>query len=108
MGALRAPGPEDGAHGTALGAAVHGNTSPDLFDASGTSRGSEDDTRILPLAVGGRYARRPAFPVERKNALRQDFHHLPASEEAGRKTRVGADLQTCGRRRLADRSRIPC
>ena len=41
----------------------------------------------------GGYARRPALPLEREDALRQDLHHLPARQEARRQARARGDLQ---------------
>ena len=53
----------------------------DVRHAAGAGRSGESNPRLLPLAVGGRHARRPALPLEREDALRQDLHHLSAREE---------------------------
>ena len=74
-----------------------------ISDAPRTGRSGEDDARLLPLALGGRHARRPAFPVEREDALRQNLHHLPTRQEAWRQAGARADLQARGGRRVADR-----
>jgi hypothetical protein len=51
---------------------------------------------------------RPALPVEREDALRQDLHHLPARQKARGQARAGGDLQARRRGCLADRPGIPC
>src|ERR1035437_5153767 len=63
---------------------------------SSTRRIPNGNSRILPLALGGRQTRRPAFPVEREDAFRQDFHRLSASEEAWGQTCARGDIQACG------------
>ena len=55
----------------------------------------------------GGHARRPALPLEREDALRQDLHHLPARQEARRQARARGDLQARRRGCVADRPRIP-
>ena len=52
--------------------------------------------------LGGGHARRPALPLEREDALRQDLHHLPARQEARRQARAGGDLQARGGGCVAD------
>ena len=57
--------------------------------------------------LAGGHARRPALPLEREDALRQDLHHLPARQEARRQTRARGHLQARRRRCVADGPRVP-
>ena len=57
--------------------------------------------------LGGGHARRPALPLEREDALRQDLHHLPARQEARRQARARGDLQARRRGCVADGPRVP-
>ena len=107
MDALLGQGREDRAHRAAHGPAVHRHASRDVRDAPGAGRGREQDARLLPLDLEGGYARRPALPVEREDALRQDLHHLPARQEARRQARARGDLQARRRGCVADRPRDP-
>ena len=66
----------------------------------------EQDARLLPLDLEGGHARRPAVPVEREDALRQDLRRLPAREEARREAGARRHVQAGGRGRLADRPRV--
>ncbi len=52
-----------------------------ILSATRASRGGEGDSCLLPVALGGRHARRAALPLEREDALWQDFHSLPACQE---------------------------
>ena len=70
-------------------------------------RGREEDARLLPLDLEGGHARRPALPLEREDALRQDLHHLSARQEARRQARACGDLQARRRGCVADGPRIP-
>ena len=72
------------------------------------SRGGEQDARLLPLDLAGGHARRPALPVERQDAVRQDLHRLPARQEARRQEGARRHVQAGGGGRLADRSGVPC
>ena len=56
----------------------------------------------------GGHARRPALPLEREDALRQDLHRLSARQEARRQAGAGGDFQARGGGCVADRPRIPC
>ena len=51
----------------------------DLRHARRAARGRGKDPRLFPLHLEGGYARRPALPVEREDALRQDLHHAISS-----------------------------
>ena len=84
---------------------THHETFP---DAPRAGRGREQDARLLPLDLEGGHARRPALPLEREDALRQDLHHLPARQEARRQARARGDLQARGRGCVADGPRNPC
>ena len=104
--ALLGQGREDRAHRAAHRPAVHRHASRDLRDAPRAGRGREQDPRLLPLHLEGGHARRPALPLEREDALRQDLHHLPARQEARRQARARGDLQARRRGCVADRPRI--
>ena len=54
------------------------------------------------FALGGRHACRPAIPLERENALRQDLRDLPARQETRRQACARSDLQACGGGCVAD------
>ena len=105
--ALHGQGREDRAHRAAHRAAVHRHASRDVRDAPRAGRGREQDARLLPLDLEGGHARRPALPVEREDALRQDLHHLPARQEARRQARARGDLQARRRGCVADGPRVP-
>ena len=89
------------------GPAVHRHAPRDVRDAPRAGRGREQDARLLPLDLEGGHARRPALPLEREDALRQDLHHLPARQEARRQARARGDLQARRGGCVADRPRIP-
>ena len=89
------------------GQAVHRHASRDVRDAPRAGRGREQDARLLPLHLEGGHARRPALPLEREDALRQDLHHLPARQEARRQARARGDLQARRGGCVADGPRDP-
>ena len=89
------------------GQTVHRHASRDVRDAPRAGRGRGQDARLLPLDLEGGHARRPALPLEREDALRQDLHHLPARQEARRQARARGDLQARRRGCVADRPRVP-
>ena len=66
------------------------------------ARSGGGDARLLPLALGGRHARRPSLPVEREDALRQDLHRLPIGQETRRQARARGDFQARGGGCVAD------
>ena len=104
--ALHGQGREDRAHRAAHRPAVHRHASPDVRDAPRASRSREQDARLLPLHLEGGYARRPALPLEREDALRQDLHHLSARQEARRQARARGHLQARRRGCVADGPRV--
>ena len=94
-------------HRAAHGPEAHRHPPRDLRDAPRAGRGREQDARLLPLDLEGGHARRPALPVEREDAVRQDVRRLPARQEARRQARARRDVQASRRGCLADRPRIP-
>jgi len=107
MGALHGQGPEDRPHRVAHRAEVHRHALRDVRDARRAARRRGKDSRLLPLHLEGGHARRPALPVEREDALRQDLHRLSARQETRGHARARGDLQARRGGCVADRSRIP-
>ena len=98
---------QDRHHRAAHRPEAHRHAPRDVRDAARAERGGRQDARATSTRSGGGHARRPAVPVEREDALRQDVHRVPARQEARREARARGDVQAGGRGRVADRPRVP-
>src|SRR6188768_3554865 len=94
-------GRPDSDNGAPYRPTVHRYAPRDIRDASRTGRGCQQNPRLFPFHLEREHARRASIPVEREDALWEDFCRVSAGKETWRQEGTRSDIQACGRRRLA-------